>query len=33
MTRKELTELLAFAKRAKLEKESLREILTQLFYL
>ena len=29
MTRKELTELLAFAKRAKLEKESLREVLLQ----
>ena len=29
MTRKELTELLAFAKESKLEKESLQEVLYQ----
>ena len=29
MTRKELTELLAFAKEAKLEKETLQEVLLQ----
>ena len=32
MKREELSELLAFVKRAKLEQESLREILRQLFY-
>ena len=29
MTRKQLTELLAFAKEAKLEKETLQEVLLQ----